>query len=269
MKPRLKFATRNAKLKTPGLAIFSLPAGFTCPGALQCLSRAHRITGKLTDGVKSKFRCYAASAENLFRNIRVSRWRNFDMLKGKSIAEMAELISYSLPRAAVLVRIHQSGDFFSQNYFDAWLQVAKDNPTHIFYGYTKALNFWVTRLGQIPNNLRLVASYGGRFDDMIKTYNLRHVIVVGLNPKETPEAEAKRLGIPIDHDDSHVWNYGGSFAISLHGTQPPGTDASKSWQQIKTQGRGGYKTDYFGHYAKSGKMSARYAQILSLKKSQV
>jgi hypothetical protein len=98
-------------------------------GAKDCLSKAHKVTGKLTDGKGIKFRCYAASGENLFRNIRVSRWRNFDMLKGKSVKDMALLIDRSLPRKGIkLVRMHASGDFFSQAYFDAWIEVARWNP---------------------------------------------------------------------------------------------------------------------------------------------
>ena len=64
---KLKFAKGNAKLGK-NTVIFNLPAGATCPGALLCLSRANRKTGKLTDGPKNQFRCYAASTENLKLN---------------------------------------------------------------------------------------------------------------------------------------------------------------------------------------------------------
>jgi hypothetical protein len=61
------------------------------------------------------------------------------------------------------------------------------------------------------------------------------------------EREARRKWkLQIDHDDSHVWNYDKDFAIVIHGIQPAGTKASKAWQKIKTYGRGGYKSDYFG-----------------------
>ena len=113
IKNKLKFAKGNAKLGKH-TAIFSLPAGHTCPGALLCLSKSNQLTGKLTDGPKNQFRCYAASAENLFKNVRISRWRNFELLKAAgSIENMAALIQGSLPKT-FLVRIHSSGDFYNQ-----------------------------------------------------------------------------------------------------------------------------------------------------------
>jgi hypothetical protein len=245
MLKKLKFARGNAKL-SGDTAVFSLPAGFTCPAALLCHSRANRETGKLTDGPKCVFRCYAATAENLFRNIRVSRWRNFEMLKACGGAiEMANLITVSMPRKGVkLCRIHASGDFYSQAYFDAWIMVARRMPHITFYAYTKALPYWVARLNEIPSNFKLVASRGGRYDDLIDTYNLRSVRVV------FSEAEAVTLNLPLDHDDTHAWKHDGNFALLLHGTQPAGSEASRVLYALRKQGKGGYKSDYFAHYDK-------------------
>ncbi len=250
--PRLKFAKGNAKLGKE-TAILSLPAGWTCNGAKDCLSRANRLTGKLTDGKDVKFRCYAASSENLFANVRKGRWNNFELLRGKTIPQMTELISRSLPRKIKLCRIHASGDFFSQDYFDAWIEVAKQFPAIVFYAYTKALPYWVNRLNEIPNNLRLVASLGGRFDEMVKVYNLRRVEVV------FSVQAAKDDKLPIDHDDSLAWKTKGNFALLLHGTQPAGSEAGKQLYKLRHSGAkvtGGYKADYFAHYDKSGKTSA-------------
>jgi hypothetical protein len=243
---KLKFAKGNAKLNRD-TAIFSLPAGHTCPAALLCQSRADKVTGKLTDGKLCQFRCYAATSENLFRNIRVSRWRNFDALRAcKSTTEMADLIAQNMPVKGIkLCRIHSSGDFFSQTYFDAWLAVARLKPTIIFYAYTKALLYWVARLNDIPSNFCLVASRGGKYDGLIEKFNLRNVKVV------FSEAEAVTANLPLDHDDSHVWKHTGNFALLLHGTQPAGSEASKVLYALRKQGKGGYYTDYFGHYAKS------------------
>lgn len=241
---KLKFAKGNAKLGK-NTAIFSLPAGHTCTGAKDCLARAHKTTGKITDGKDIKFRCYAASGENLFRNIRVSRWRNFEMLKNKSIKEMADLIDASLPMKGIkLVRIHSSGDFFSQNYFDAWLDVARRNPGIIFYGYTKALPFWLYRRWQMPPNFKLTASRGGKFDFLIKPNKLKSAIVVEYT------SQAQELGLEVDHDDSHCWRDDKDFALLIHGTQPPGSSAGKAVRANREIGEGGYQADYFMHYAK-------------------
>jgi hypothetical protein len=241
---KLKFAKGNAKL-TKDTAVFSLPAGHTCPAALLCQSRADRNGGGITDGKETKFRCYAASSENLFPNIRISRWRNFEALKAcGGMVAMADLIERSMPVKGIkLCRIHASGDFFSQTYFDAWLLVAQRKPDIIFYAYTKALPYWLARRYAIPSNFKLVASRGGKYDSLIESNNLRNVSVV------YSEGEASSKGLPIDHDDTHAWKSNDNFALLLHGTQPKGSEASRVLYSLRKQGKGGYKADYFGHYA--------------------
>jgi hypothetical protein len=58
-----------------------------------------------------------------------------------------------------------------------WLQLARDNPGIEMWAYTKSLGYWVKRLFDIPNNLVLTASYGGKQDDLIEKYHLKNVIV--------------------------------------------------------------------------------------------
>lgn len=248
MTKTLSFSLGNAKL-SKDTAIFSLPAGHTCKFAELCRSNANRQTGKITDGPHTQFRCYATAPEALFPNIRKSRWNNFELLKeAKTTIGMASLIGSALmaKRSTIkLVRFHASGDFFSQEYFDAWLLVAKNHPEWLFYGYSKALPYWVNRLGSIPNNFKIVASRGGTHDALIEQHGLRSVKVV------YTEKEAKKLKLELDHDDTLVWKGTKSFAILLHGSQPAGSEAGKAWQLLKTKGRGGYKSDYFAHYAKN------------------
>jgi hypothetical protein len=177
------------------------------------------------------------------------------MLKAcKTLDDMYLLIRNSLPQKAKLVRIHQSGDFFSQMYFDAWIMVAKFNPNIIFYCYTKALPFWVARLSAIPKNFRITASIGGVYDSLIGKHGLRFAEVV------FSEKDAKEKRLPIDHDDSLLYKYDDNFAILLHATQPAGTPAAKAWQDIKVNGRGGYKSDYFAHYG-SNKSKNAFRQV--------
>ena len=71
-----------------------------------------------------------------------------------------------------------SGDFYSQNYFDRWLKICKDNPGVEFWAYTKSLKYWINRINDIPNNLILTASRGGRNDDLINEYNLKNVEII-------------------------------------------------------------------------------------------
>jgi hypothetical protein len=232
--PRLSFQKGNAKLGSE-VATFSLPAGHTCPGALECLSKAARDTGKIADGPQTVFRCFSASQEATYPSVRQQRWRNQAAMRGLSTEGMVDLILSSLPARAVKVRIHVSGDFFSQDYFDAWAEVARRRPEVLFYAYTKSVHFWVKRLGILPANLVLTASKGGRHDELIERYGLRQARVV------FSEAEAESLGLPIDHDDSHAMRADGrDFALLLHGQQPAGSAAARAIQTLRKQGEYGY-----------------------------
>ncbi len=233
---RLKFSKmkHNAKLalvKGKGYT-FSLPAGHSCPFAHECLAKAHRDTGKITEGKKTVFRCFSASTESVFPNSRHQRWHNFSLLKGvRTSLAMAILIQDSLPTDATIVRVHVSGDFFSQAYFNAWMIVARNNPGVKFYAYTKSLTYWVNA-GTIPSNFVLTASEGGKHDYLIALHNLRFARVV------FTEQHAIEAGLEIDHDDSHAMENGPSFALLLHGKQSKGSPAAKALSALK--GKGSY-----------------------------
>lgn len=233
---KLNFGNGNAKLST-AIATFSLPAGHSCPFAKDCLSKASRLSGLITDGPNCRFRCFAASQEAIYSNVRRSRWDNFEALKKLgSVEKMMQRIQDSLPKGYTYVRVHVSGDFWSEKYFLAWLNVALNNPLTIFYGYTKATPFLVKYKKIIPRNFRFTASAGGTCDNLIAKNNLRSAEVVF----SVKEAESK--GLQIDHDDSHAILAEKSFALLLHGTQPAGSDAGKAWNKIKKT-VGGYGTN--------------------------
>jgi hypothetical protein len=224
----LKFQQGNAKLGK-NIYTFSLPAGHSCPFANDCLSKADKLTGKLTDGPNTQFRCFAASAEAVYPNVRLARWHNFDLLKKLSTVEATNLILQSLPKKANIVRIHVSGDFFNESYFLAWLQVAKLKPEVLFYAYTKSLIYWVNYIKDIPSNLVLNASEGGKLDAQISEHGLKFAKVV-----YSPE-EAEKLGLSIDHTDEAAYKTKESFALLIHGQQPKGSKASQSIKDLKAR----------------------------------
>lgn len=229
----LKFSKNNAKLGD-SIWTFSLPAGHSCPFAFHCLSKANPLTGKIQDGPQTQFRCFAASQEALFTATRAARWHNFNLLKmAKTVAEISKLIQDSLPKNATIVRIHVAGDFYSQNYLDGWIDVAKRNPNVIFYAYTKSLPFWIKRQAEIPANFKLTASKGGKADKLIGEKKLKFAEVV------YSEKEAKQKKLAVDHDDTHAYNGDKSFALLLHGTQPAGTIAAKAMSAMRTMGING------------------------------
>lgn len=226
----LSFQNGNAKLSKSILTV-SLPAGFSCPGAHKCMARADPDTGKITDGKHAEFRCFSASNEALYANVRESRWRNLRLLnQARTVEGMADLIHASMPKLAFAVRIHVSGDFFNQDYFDAWMVVARRRPQTRFYAYTKSLNYWVARKDEIPDNLRLVASRGGKFDHLIDEHNLPEARVF-MHPDE-----AAALGIEIDHDDSLAMDPSVQVVgLLIHGTQAKGSEAAEAIKRLKAE----------------------------------
>jgi hypothetical protein len=220
----------NSKLASY-ICHFSIPAGHTCPFAKACLSRADADTGKISDGKHTAFRCFSAAQEGMYPSVRDQRWHNLNLLRAARTREkMADLIIRSLPDDFLVMRLHIGGDFFSQAYFDAWLDAVRSRPKSQFYAYTKSLPFWVKRLAEIPDNLRLVASVGGEHDYMIRQFDLPHAIVV-FHP-----SEAEKRGLTIDHDDGLARDPAVKrFALLLHGQQPKGSPASAAQAQMRQE----------------------------------
>lgn len=257
MNTLLKFSPANAKTRrlskikelkqflTAKRKIYSLDllSGHFCPFAHECLSKAIYVGGKahIQDGPHTKFRCYSASQEAQYPNVYKLRKHNSDLLrKSKTPERMYVNLLESCPKNAGIIRIHSAGDFFNQADFDAWLEFARQNPHILCYAYTKSLPYWLNRRDEVAriDNFILTASYGGRKDDLIDKHNLRSVKVV------FSEAEARKLKLPIDHDDSHAARpslKNKSFALLIHGHQPAGSEASKALQKLGgLGGKGSY-----------------------------
>lgn len=106
----------NSKMSIP---MFSLPAIQCCPGSTeQC----------------RKF-CYAMKAQRLFVQTREKRQRNYEL----SMTEHFEEIIISELGLSIIpyVRIHDSGDFYSQEYLEKWYRIAEVYPERQFLAFTK------------------------------------------------------------------------------------------------------------------------------------
>ena len=241
----LRITFENAKLK--GIWHFSLPSGYTCPGAKNCLTKADRVTGKITDlqtpdadGVT--YRCYAAMDEARRPNVRGVRWDNFDLLKSKkSAAEKTQLIVKSVKAVGLnrggTLRVHIGGDYYSQSYFNAWMKAASYFPNIVFYSYTKSIKFlleYITAVGGLPKNFVFTCSHGGKYDNLIPQTLVKSAKVF-FNMDE-----ANALGLEIDHTDDLAISGSDDFALVIHGSQPAGSAASKALSANKKKGFTGY-----------------------------
>ena len=222
-----------------------LLSGYSCPYAKACLSKAVVQSDgrrKIKDGVHNEFRCFSASQEVQYTNVFNLRKHNFDLLRQSNNMDL--LLMDSMPKDAGIVRIHVAGDFFNSDYMWAWWLTASENPNVLFYAYTKSLRYWIDIPNEMPilDNFILTASYGGSNDHLIDMTadspigeKLRSAKVV------FSEAEAEKLGLEIDHDDSHAARPSlrdQDFALLVHGTQPKGSEAAKALKELK--GKGSY-----------------------------
>lgn len=218
----------NDKIKNPYL---SLPAGYTCPFAGRCKTMAVEdpITGRAKLKSFGDIYCYAASDEVKYPNLRSRNWSNYKLLQAqKSKEDIVKLLEKSFnyhfgkDNSPKYFRIHESGDFYGQTYFDAWLDYTKKHPETIFYAFTTSVNLWVKRLKDIPDNFRLTASRGGKQDVLIDKHKLRYMQIV------KNVEEAKELKLRIDIDDSLAFSDSKEpFAILIHGGQPKGSPLAK------------------------------------------
>ena len=138
--------TGNRKLKNTKhthFIIWNLPAVCTCPYA--------------TD--KCKGLCYARKAERLYPQVLPARENNFAMSR---LADFADRMIYTLEveisrneknGVKTVVRIHESGDFYNQDYTNKWLEIARhfEGRNVTFMAYTKSVKFFVGKT--IPENM--------------------------------------------------------------------------------------------------------------------
>lgn len=97
--------------------------------------------------------CYALKAQVRFPDVvvpyREARYQA--SLANTFVTDIVnELTAYR--RSARTVRIHESGEFYSQAYVDKWLSIAKQLPSFTFYAFTKRIKeFDFTALMSLPN----------------------------------------------------------------------------------------------------------------------
>lgn len=109
----------NRRMNIP---TFSLISEHTCPNATE-LCKKH---------------CYAKKAERAYPNAFINRMTNtFDTLKATFVNETKVLIS---KKKNTYIRIHESGDFYSQEYLNKWFKICKMFPGKKFLTYTQMFN---------------------------------------------------------------------------------------------------------------------------------
>lgn len=167
--------TQNAKMKRSsskgihlynfGIPAFKSKSGtFTCPNASKC------VVG-----------CYARNGAYIWDNVSQAYEARLTLTKHKQFTDTVEFAIDALLKkhrdGILLLRIHDSGDFYNKLYQLDWYLVAHkylDNPRVQFYAYTKMVEQTMNERIMQPKNFRVLFSYGGKQDSLIvpdKHYN--------------------------------------------------------------------------------------------------
>ena len=146
--------------KTPTIAnTFGLPAGkeYSCPGQTATCAKV----------------CYAGKLEKIYKGVRDVLMHNWNLLKDADRMEMFTLLSDMIAEfkaecvkkdAPMLFRIHWDGDFFSDEYAQAWRLVIEEQPDIQFWVYTR-----VESAAKILKGIPNLSLYFSADADNIKT----------------------------------------------------------------------------------------------------
>lgn len=178
-----RLLTQNSEMRQIGVWNWSVPAWAgrladgrtynTCPSAGICAQA-----------------CYARHGTYTWPVVRAKHQANLmyvlDDLAGWQAAMVAELGATKFHGA--WIRIHDSGDFFSDAYLQAWLDICRARPDTNFYAYTKEVSRFRTLVDpDPPPNFLWVYSYGGTQDAALNPAVDR---IADVFPDESAIAEA-------------------------------------------------------------------------------
>lgn len=82
-----------------------------------------------------------------------------------------------LEEGGAAVRIHDAGDFYSEQYLLAWVAIARAVPDVLFYAYTHEVSLCKRHAGGFPPNMAVLYSTGGLEDHLIDSAVDRHADV--------------------------------------------------------------------------------------------
>ncbi|MBM4401348.1 MAG: hypothetical protein FJ045_05295 [Crenarchaeota archaeon] len=132
---RLHIANGNRKL-AKDIAVFSLPRGITCPGKTEWCVR----------------HCYAQKAER-YAGPALARANNYAVSQSSEFGALVD--AWLLLERPKLFRIHEGGDFYSQEYLDKWIGIATRSPSTKFLAMSKSFGL---DYSLVPSNMNILWS---------------------------------------------------------------------------------------------------------------
>lgn len=123
----------DGNIKLINIPTFSLPAIYTCQGRTSFCTK----------------KCYAKKAEITYKQVAPRRYNNYMLsLQDDFTSNIISLISKK--KKLKYFRIHESGDFYNQEYLNKWIHIARTFPNIKFLAFTKSfhLNYY-----HVPPNM--------------------------------------------------------------------------------------------------------------------
>jgi hypothetical protein len=164
----MNLLTQNTKLKRTseflGVRVFNfgIPAyksssgKITCPMADECISF-----------------CYAKKGAYTWSNVKPAFEKRYELSKtDKFIKKLNAEIVLKEPE---YIRVHDSGDYYSKNYLNKWIEIANNNPDVKFYSYTNCVE--MLKCANLPINYDIIFSNSGKQKYLVNKTRDRHSFI--------------------------------------------------------------------------------------------
>jgi len=218
--------SQNAKMKKSsqnGIHLYNwgIPAFRSKDGTFTCPNARHCVAG-----------CYAKSGAYLWSTVAQAYENRLSLTYDRHFVDvMVYHIDKLLKRhktGLILIRVHDSGDFYSHVYQSTWYDIARHYITNDrikFYAYTKMVSQSESLKPFEPDNFRLIYSLGGSEDELINRINMRHSRVFNT------ETELEQAGyVNASHDDNLALGPNPKIGLVYHGTK---NYTNTTWSKVK------------------------------------
>ena len=161
----MNILTQNGKLKKTSDVLkvrafnFGIPAYRSASGKVTC-----PMAGKCVSF------CYAKKGAYTWSNVKPAFEKRYELSKtDKFITKITAEIILKEPD---YIRIHDSGDYYSKEYLNKWIEIAKRNSDVRFYSYTNSVQ--MLKNVDLPDNFDVIFSSSGKQVDLINKDIDRH-----------------------------------------------------------------------------------------------
>ena len=126
--------------------------------------------------------CYAQQGAYTWSNVAQAYENRLAVAESSQfVSQMSKELAVKIKTAKrqkkqLVIRIHDSGDFYNVRYVNKWLEIVQLHPEVNFYAYTKMVPIFkkLQKSKNFPSNLTIIYSEGGLVDNLIDRTKDRH-----------------------------------------------------------------------------------------------